>query len=136
VTAWWARFGVGLITVLLMPRTALACELPTGWTSMKSEADASMRAALSQAEASIQVGQPFAIDIAVCALGTVEAIKVDAMMPRHRHGMNYTPKITRVSSNRFRADPLLFHMPGLWRITMKAYRAGKPVHFSLDMSVK
>ena len=79
---------------------------------MKSEADASMRAALSQAEASIQVGQPFAIDIAVCSLGAVETIKVDAIMPRHRHGMNYQSKITRGSGNRFRADPLLFHMPG------------------------
>ena len=103
---------------------------------MKSEADASMRAALSKAGASVLVGQPFAIDIAVCAPGAVETIKVDAMMPHHRHGMNYKPKITRGSGNRFRAEALLFHMPGLWRITMKAYRAGRPTRFSLDMTVE
>jgi hypothetical protein len=50
--------------------------------------------------------------------------------------MNYQPKVVRTSSNRFRADPLLFHMPGLWRIAMKAYRAGKPTHFSLDLTVE
>ena len=103
---------------------------------MKAEADAATRVAILQPNVAVQVGQPFAIDVAVCAPGAVETIKVDASMPRHRHGMNYQPKVVRTSGNKFRADTLLFHMPGLWRITVKTYHAGKPAHFSLDMTVE
>jgi hypothetical protein len=35
-------------------------------------------------------------------------------MPEHRHGMNYKPGIRPVGAGRFRAEGLMFHMPGRW----------------------
>lgn len=112
-----------------------ACTLPAGWTAMKAENDTATRAAIAQPSVPIEVGKPFAIDVAVCAVGDLETIQVDAVMPAHRHGMNYQPKVARTATSRFRAEAMLFHMPGLWRIRVKAYQDGKPAHFSLDMTV-
>jgi hypothetical protein len=68
-------------------------------------------------DAPIAVSTHFALDIAVCpragaALPT--ALDVDATMPAHRHGMNYRPGVTGTGPGRWRAEGLLFHMPGEW----------------------
>lgn len=102
---------------------------------MRAENKTSIQAAIAQPRATIEVGKPFAIDVAVCATGDLETVRVDAMMPAHRHGMNYLPKVSRRATGRFRAEAMLFHMPGLWRIRVKAYQDGKPALFSLDMTV-
>jgi len=44
-------------------------------------------------------------------------VRVDANMPLHRHGMNYRPVVTAQSEAMFRAEGLLFHMPGRWDVT-------------------
>ncbi len=75
----------------------------------------------------VPVGRPFALDIAVCApmgvspdapLGAAapRLLRLDADMPAHRHGMNYRPGITPLGGGRYRAEGLLFHMPGTWRL--------------------
>ena len=76
----------------------------------------------------VPVGRPFALDIAACAPtgappGTAppRLLRLDADMPAHRHGMNYRPGITPLGGGRYRAEGLLFHMPGSWRL-----------HFELD----
>ena len=35
-------------------------------------------------------------------------------MPEHRHGMNYKPEVKRLAPGRWRAEGLMFHMPGKW----------------------
>ena len=35
-------------------------------------------------------------------------------MPDHRHGMNYRPSVAALAPGRYRAQGLLFHMPGRW----------------------
>jgi len=35
-------------------------------------------------------------------------------MPEHRHGMNYRPEVKPLAPGRWRAEGLLFHMPGKW----------------------
>ena len=44
------------------------------------------------------------------------SLAVDADMPAHRHGMNYRASVTALGDGRFRADGLMFHMAGRWRI--------------------
>lgn len=71
----------------------------------------------------VTVGAPFALDIAVCApMGALpgaappQLLRLDADMPAHRHGMNYRPGLTPLGGGRYRAEGLLFHMPGSWRL--------------------
>jgi hypothetical protein len=65
----------------------------------------------------IAAGKHFALDIAVCPRAGAEApkaLQVDAAMPEHRHGMNYRPVVASRGPGRYRADGLMFHMPGRW----------------------
>ena len=64
------------------------------------------------------MGQHFGLDIVVCPRAQAalpSAIKVDADMPAHRHGMNYRASVEPLGAGRYRADGLMFHMPGRWR---------------------
>jgi hypothetical protein len=65
----------------------------------------------------IPVGEHFALDFAVCPRAKGEAprsVRVDASMPEHRHGMNYRPVVATRAAGDYRAEGLLFHMPGRW----------------------
>jgi hypothetical protein len=67
----------------------------------------------------IPVGRHFAIDIVACAKPGAPAasgIAVDARMPSHGHGMNYKAGIKVIGEGRYRAEGLLFHMPGSWEL--------------------
>jgi hypothetical protein len=67
--------------------------------------------------APIATGAHFALEVAVCPRGgaaSPRALAVDAVMPEHRHGMNYRPTITVLGPGRYRAEGLMFHMPGRW----------------------
>ena len=68
----------------------------------------------------IPVGQHFVVDFSVCTHGGAklpQAVRVDASMPEHKHGMNYRPGVTTVRPGTYRAEGLLFHMPGRWDLT-------------------
>lgn len=76
----------------------------------------------------IVVGQHFSIDLAVCPRGDApspDAVRVDAHMPEHRHGMNYRPVVTAQAAGRYRAEGLLFHMPGLWELVFEVRAPGR-----------
>jgi len=92
---------------------ASACELPQG-TRIESER---LVASYWTIPAKIAVGQPFALELAACPkTGTLvsERVKMDAHMPEHRHGMNYTTKVVPLGPGRFHSEGWLFHMPGRW----------------------
>jgi hypothetical protein len=67
----------------------------------------------------IEVGTPFALILNVCTKRgqPAELVALDATMPEHKHGMNYKPTIVRGQDGRFRAEGLMFHMPGRWEVT-------------------
>lgn len=67
----------------------------------------------------ITVSQPFSAVITVCSEPALDmTIKLDARMPAHGHGMNYSPELTVLERNdqylKVRADGLVLHMPGTW----------------------
>jgi len=67
----------------------------------------------------IVVSRHFSLDVVVCPKARVpepESLAVDATMPAHRHGMNYRPMVTAAGSGRYRAEGLMFHMPGAWEL--------------------
>ena len=63
----------------------------------------------------VEVGRHFVVDFAV---------RVDATMPEHRHGMNYRAAVTTTGPGRFRAEGLLFHMPGRWDLSFDVAARG------------
>lgn len=67
--------------------------------------------------APITVGRHFSIDLKLCPLDAVLA-RVDASMPEHRHGMNYRTSLRPLGDGRWRAEGLLFHMPGRWELRL------------------
>lgn len=76
----------------------------------------------------IAVGRHFTVEFAVCANdGTItpESVRVDAYMPEHRHGMNYKASIKPEAGGRYRADGLMFHMPGRWELIFELRAAGQ-----------
>jgi len=76
----------------------------------------------------IEVGEPFALLLNVCTKSgdPAELVAVDAQMPEHRHGMNYRPRIAPSGDGRFRAEGLVFHMPGRWELSFDV-RAGEEI---------
>jgi YtkA-like len=75
----------------------------------------------------LPVGQFFSIDVAICAASGAGVktdakptnVRVDADMPAHKHGMNYTPVVAESGEGSFTAEGLMFHMPGVWRVTVE-----------------
>jgi len=68
----------------------------------------------------VPVGQHFVVDFSVCpraGAGIPYAVRVDASMPEHKHGMNYRPGVFVIRPGTYRAEGLLFHMPGRWDLT-------------------
>ncbi len=116
----WRR-AVWLFTAVLVCKGAAACVPPLEGTRLESP-----RFALAY-RASPQLGQLFTLDVAVCSKTQeiAETIKVDAHMPEHRHGMNYAPSLKPAGANRWRAEGLMFHMPGKWELVFEVRAAGK-----------
>lgn len=66
----------------------------------------------------VEINRSFAVEAQVCTKGQAAqptGLRVDANMPAHRHGMNYRPSVVAEGAGRFRAEGLLFHMPGRWQ---------------------
>lgn len=98
---------------------AQACELP-GAKRLEAK---SLALAYRTVPAKIPVGAHFALEILVCPkAGAVvpTAIRADATMPEHRHGMNYKPSIAVQDGGRFRSEGWMFHMPGRWEFVFEA----------------
>jgi len=77
--------------------------------------------------ATIAVGGHFAVEFALCAkdgAATPESVRVDAHMPEHRHGMNYKTTVTGNGGGKYRAEGLMFHMPGRWEYIFEVRASG------------
>jgi cytochrome c peroxidase len=106
-----AGLRFALAAALTLPAAAQACEPGLAGTRLESG-----RFVVSFRAEEIAVSRHFALEIAACARSgpPPSALKVDAHMPDHRHGMNYKAEVTRTGPGRWRAMGLLFHMPGKW----------------------
>jgi len=83
-------------------------------------------------------GRHFGLDITVCPRGGATlplALRVDADMPAHRHGMNYRPTVRALGEGRYRAEGLLLHMPGRWRFSFELSADGRLDRLSHEVDV-
>ena len=128
----------GLALLAASTAIAEACSIPDGWTQMQVEASQPSTIALKLPPAPIRIGEPFAVDILVCADQQPGSggIKLDATMPAHKHGMNYKPEIQPVADNIYRGSGMFFHMPGEWQITVDLLSGDKAQRFMLKVPAR
>jgi len=117
-----------LTAALLASSEAAAQSCGAGLAGARRIESSSYALAFRTQPAKIVIGQHFAVEFAVCAKGerpSPEAVQVDALMPEHRHGMNYKTSVRKTGPDRFRADGLMFHMPGRWDLVFEVQGAGQ-----------
>ncbi len=117
---------------LIWSSAAVACEA-TG-QRMNSEVQNAPKVYLTVDE--IPLAQPFSVLVSVCSETAVGQMRVDAIMPAHQHGMNYTPKVTALDGGVFRIDDMLFHMPGLWELQIDVDVSGQSVFYTSEIALK
>jgi hypothetical protein len=114
---------------------AAACALPAGGVRLESERYAMV---MSTEPDAIAVGKFFAVVLVLCPKGEApmpEALRVDATMPAHRHGMNYRPRLSG-EGGRYRAEGLMFHMPGQWEFVVELRAGGRSERATLARRIE
>jgi hypothetical protein len=109
-----------LLGFLAATAAAQACDLPGG-EAQKIET-ARHLVLYRTRPAPPRVGEHFVLEFAVCP--APEAVRVDAWMPEHRHGMNYRPTVAAQGEGRYRAEGLMLHMPGRWELVFEVRSGG------------
>lgn len=81
----------------------------------------SARHVLTYRAGSVEVSKHFSVEVSACSKSgpPPDALKVDARMPEHRHGMNYAPAVAKLGAGRWRVEGFLFHMPGRWEFVFE-----------------
>lgn len=120
-----AGLAAGLMAAFGTGAAGCVPDLPGGGRKLESARYTVMYRALPE---KIPMGRHFSLELAVCASAGApvpESVSVDARMPEHRHGMNYRASVTREAGGRYRADGLMFHMPGRWELVFDLRAAGR-----------
>jgi hypothetical protein len=87
----------------------------------------------------ISVNQPFDVTLSVTPKSNPAAdlgVQVDARMPSHFHGMNRLAKVSRGKGNSWKAEGLVFHMPGHWELYIDITQGGATERAQLDVDLK
>lgn len=129
---------VFLVSFWLVPAAMAECgihKLPAG----QQASSASFQVGYVPNPSTIAVSEHFSVILEICKKdGTPFAGTpvVDAHMPMHRHGMNYRPQVEKLSGGKFRADGLLFHMPGKWQFKFDIQDGDSSERVTLDYMLK
>jgi len=85
----------------------------------------------------IPLNEPFALVVErMDAGGEAERMRVDAVMPEHRHGTNTQARVQQLDARRYRVSGLLFHMAGHWEIHFDILREGVWERAQWDVQVE
>lgn len=87
----------------------------------------------------VPVGRHFELRFAVCGDAGPRSdvkVQVDADMPAHRHGMNYRASVVPLGAGVFRAQGLMFHMPGRWRVIFDIEADGRMQRATHEIEVQ
>ncbi len=86
-----------------------------------------------------KIGEFFAVEFGGCAMGIpfdAATLRIDAIMPAHRHGMNFRPKLVDIGPGLYRAEGMMFHMPGLWQLSFEQRTAAGVMRLTTDIVVE
>ena len=110
-----AQLVIGLAVGLAGTDMAGAQTCGAGLAGSQVVEGARYTVAFRAAPAPIAIGRHFAVELVVCAKSPADAptaVRLDAFMPEHNHGMNYKPALAAAGPGRYRSDGWMFHMPG------------------------
>ncbi len=128
---------IAILCAALASGESLAAECGAGLGADRMHAESERYTVVFRAKpAPVAVGHAFALEAQVCAKGAAApptALRVDAHMPAHRHGMNYRPTVVAAGEGRFTAEGLLFHMPGRWQFVFDLDAAGAHERITKDL---
>jgi hypothetical protein len=128
-----------LIALLTASLPAAACDPPSLGEQQRFVDSPNYRIAWRMRPDPIAVSEPFALEISICAnpgAQPIDGIAVDALMPEHRHGMNYRPSVIDGPDGRFVVEGMLFHMPGTWRLIFDVRTGGATERLTQDLTVE
>lgn len=117
---------------------------PTGppvatWPATLATSEGGYKVTVNPEGGSILKFQHFTLDVAIEPKSEDEgsvAVKVDADMPAHQHGMNTQPELIEVGALKYRVEGMLFHMSGKWVIMVDVTRDGKTERASFPVQVE
>jgi hypothetical protein len=132
-----ARAVAGLVAALAAASAAAQpCAAPAGFAPAGRIESRDTVLLYRTVPATIEIGKHFAVDAVVCSQAAPSALRVDAQMPAHRHGMNYRARVSPQGDGRYRAEGLLFHMPGKWQFVFDVERPGRTERLTADVVVE
>ena len=111
---------IALASLLFGALPALACEAGLTGEGVHTLEGSVYTVYWQPAPAPLRVSEFFAVAVVACAKSNSAApdqMRIDAVMPEHKHGMIYRPSVTALGDGRFRAEGLLLHMPGTWEFS-------------------
>ena len=111
---------IALASLLFGALPAIACEVGLTGDGVHTLEGSVYTVFWQAAPAALRVSAFFAVTVVACGKSNsaaAEQLRIDAVMPEHKHGMNYRPSVTALGDGRFRADGLLLHMPGTWEFS-------------------
>ncbi len=120
---------------------SVSCEIAdndAAGTAVVMDGDLSVKI---QPQSAIDVSAAFAVQLTLCGNDLRDTeIQLDATMPKHGHGMNYTPESTVTthtdSQLSVRFDGVLLHMPGTWQWQVNVVRAGVQTALTHDFEIQ
>ena len=124
---------------------AQACKSPEGWIQLDAENSAKTLLPLNSVSIdldreNIPMGEPFSFTLQLCQSGNtaIQRITATAIMPAHLHGMNYSPEVKKITSQpvQYWVEGFLFHMPGVWKITVSITVSYATKYYSTEVTVK
>jgi hypothetical protein len=130
---------LAIAVALFSAGIAQACQLPGAASKTVADEKSGVAVAYRFAPAQPKIGEFFVVEFAVCdRAGNVaaDALRVDAQMPAHRHGMNFQPKIASAGANMFRAEGMMFHMPGKWQLIFERRAAAGTARLTSDVVIE
>lgn len=135
---WTKRVGMSLLCSMIvcsMSQVANACSMDDDWHVMHGDG---ALVGLKLPSDPMPIGEPLAVEIKVCESDPLHAeqVRISAVMPAHKHGMNYRPVVREIDSNVFRGENFLLHMPGAWRILVELLHGSSARHFELDLTAR
>lgn len=124
------------LTAALAP-AAPSCPAPPGFAA-RERVESREVVVLYRTQPAIEVGRPFAVEAIVCVQPPAEvtAVRVDAHMPEHRHGMNYRASVSARGNGFYVAEGLLFHMPGRWQLLFDVERGGRTERLEAEIELE
>ncbi len=129
--------AVAIFVLATTPALSSVCGTPPEWKALSAESKSAFQAALDLGAELPKVGAPFNLTFKVCSADNlpVDRLSIDAAMPAHKHGMNYQPQLNKTADGHYEATGFLFHMPGLWQVTLSIFSKGKPNHLTVDLDI-